>query len=89
LLQNVANHAGTERATVFAEVDEHTLGITVRDDGVGLVFDPATLRERGKAGLLKSVIGRVEDLGGTVRVKTAPGEGTLVEILVRVEGQQQ
>jgi signal transduction histidine kinase len=82
LLQNVANHAGTDRATVFAEIDDGTLGITVRDDGMGFAFDTASLRERGKAGLVKSVIGRVGDLGGTVRVKTAPGEGTLVEIQV-------
>ena len=84
LLQNVANHAGTDRATVFAEVDDRTLDITVRDDGVGFTFDPASLRDRGKAGLLKSVIGRIEDLGGGVRVKSAPGEGTLVEIRVPV-----
>jgi signal transduction histidine kinase len=84
LLQNVANHAGTDRATVFAEVEDGTLVVSVRDDGTGFEYDPLVLRDRGKMGLAKSVIGRVEDLGGSVRVQSSAGAGTLVEINVPV-----
>lgn len=84
LLHNVANHATTDRATVFADVENGELSVSVRDDGKGFVFDPEALRQRGKAGLVKSVIGRIEDLGGTVHVESAPGSGTIVEIKVPV-----
>jgi signal transduction histidine kinase len=45
----------------------------VQDDGRG--FDPATL----KPGLgLSSSAGRVDQMGGTWRIKGAPGQGTSV-----------
>lgn len=86
LLQNVANHAGVDRATVFADVDDGRLSVTVRDDGSGFEYRPDELRNRGKAGLLKSVIGRIEGLGGRVNVRTSPGSGTLVELNLPVRG---
>ncbi|MCA1833662.1 MAG: DUF5931 domain-containing protein [Actinomycetota bacterium] len=85
LLQNVANHAGTDSATVFAEVDDGALSVTVRDDGAGFDYDPSFLHQQGKMGLEKSVIGRVEDIGGSVRVQSSPGAGTMVEIKVPVQ----
>ncbi len=83
-LRNVAAHAGTDRATVFAEIDEGRLVVSVRDDGAGFVFDADALRVAGKAGILKSVIGRVEELGGRVRISSAPGNGTIIEMEVPV-----
>ena len=36
----------------------------------------------GRLGVARSVRGRVEDLGGTVTVVSAPGQGTEVELRV-------
>jgi signal transduction histidine kinase len=53
--------------------------VTVRDDGVGFCFEEAKLRAAGSIGLLQSMKGRVEQLGGAMRVTSAPGAGTEVE----------
>lgn len=78
-LENVRGHANATRATVFAEELEGELVVSVRDDGVGFVYDEDRLRREGKLGMLGSMKGRIEGLGGTMRVRTAPGRGTEVE----------
>jgi signal transduction histidine kinase len=78
-LDNVARHARASSATVFAEAEDGDIVITVRDDGAGFVYDEALLRHEGKLGLLGSMKGRIEDLGGSMRVASAPGKGTEVE----------
>lgn len=83
-LANVVEHAQASRVTVFAEEDDARLLVSVRDDGVGFVFDEEALRAQGKAGVLKSMKGRVEDLGGVMQVTSAAGKGTEVEFAVPV-----
>ena len=84
-LQNVASHARASRATVFAEKEGNAVVVTVRDDGRGFVYDEARLAADGKAGIVKSMKGRVVSLGGTMQVRSAPGAGTEVEFRVPVE----
>jgi signal transduction histidine kinase len=80
---NIEEHAGASRATIFAEHDHGTVTVTVRDDGRGFTYDEAELARAGKAGLLRSIKGRVQDLGGTMNVDTRPGGGTEIELRVR------
>ncbi len=84
-LENVARHAKADRATVFAEQDDSHVVVSVRDDGVGFDYDEKDLRARGKVGILKSMKGRIEDLGGRMRIESAPGGGTEVEFRVPVD----
>lgn len=81
-LANVAKHAGTDRAVVFAEAAGGRLVLCVQDHGAG--FDPAATTERGLAG---SVRRRVAALGGTVDVRSRPGEGTTVSVEVPLEAR--
>ena len=85
-LANVVEHASASKATVFAEEDDGRLLVSVRDDGVGFVYDEDALRADGKAGLLRSMKGRVEDLGGSMTVTSAAGKGTEIELAVPVRG---
>jgi signal transduction histidine kinase len=78
-LANVAEHANASRATVFADEEDGEIVVTVRDDGVGFTYDEALLRADGKAGMLKSMKGRLEDLGGSMAVTAALGGGTEIE----------
>jgi signal transduction histidine kinase len=84
-LENVVRHAGATRASVFADEGGGWVVVSVRDDGAGFAFDEHRLRENGRAGLLKSVIGRIEDLGGRVRIESAPGAGTEIEMQVPIQ----
>jgi signal transduction histidine kinase len=56
--------------------------VSVRDDGVGFVYDEEQLSRDGKAGMLKSMKGRAEELGGRMTVDTRPGKGTEIEFKV-------
>ena len=81
-LDNVRAHAGG-RAWVLVEDEGDAVVVTVRDDGPGIA--PGRLEEaerQGRLGVARSVRGRVADLGGTVHVTSAPGQGTEVELRV-------
>ncbi len=81
-LDNVRQHAGG-RAWVLVEDEGDAVLVTVRDDGPGIA--PGRLEQaarEGRLGVARSVRGRVEDLGGTVLVTSAPGQGTEVELRV-------
>jgi signal transduction histidine kinase len=84
-LDNVVRHAGPD-ARVFVLLEDETgaVRVTVRDDGVGMAPGrPQDAVAEGRLGISRSIRGRVEDLGGTVTVASAPGEGTEVVICVR------
>jgi PAS domain S-box-containing protein len=72
-LTNVARHSGTQAASVSMLADDTTLTVAIRDDGRG--FDPAVARAASGLGGMQE---RVELLGGTLTVDTAPGAGTLI-----------
>ena len=78
-LANVAEHAHASRAVVFADEEEGAVVVSVRDDGIGFSYDEERLRAEGKAGVLKSMKGRVEEMGGRMLVRVAPGGGTEIE----------
>jgi signal transduction histidine kinase len=84
-LENVVQHARAERATVFAEEEGTTVTVSVRDDGVGFTYDEQVLVRDSKVGILRSMKGRVEDLGGRMEVTSAPGKGTEIEFVVPKE----
>ena len=86
-LENVARHSDAERATVFGEVDGGAVTVSVRDDGKGFIYDERELERKGKVGILKSMKGRVEDLGGRMTIESAPGRGTEVEFWVPLEAR--
>jgi len=87
-LDNVRRHASAAHASVFAEAENGWVTVFLRDDGRGFDFDEDRLREDGKVGMLKSMKGRVEELGGRMRVNTAPGKGTQIEFRVPAQGEE-
>lgn len=81
-LENVARHSEAPRATVFADDEGGAVTLSVKDDGKGFTYDEQELQRQGKVGILKSMKGRIEDLGGRVTIESAPGKGTEVEFWV-------
>jgi signal transduction histidine kinase len=76
---NAAKHAGVTEISVNAEVEPGQVHVFVRDRGAG--FDPAAIAD-DRHGLADSIRGRMERHGGTVTLRTAPGEGTEVQLVV-------
>ncbi|MFI5697736.1 MacS family sensor histidine kinase [Kribbella sp. NPDC051586] len=83
-LSNVSKHAGQDaRCWIAVEDLGDDVVVSIRDDGVGTT--PARLEQArvdGHLGVSQSIRGRIADLGGTVAVRTAPGEGTEWELKV-------
>jgi signal transduction histidine kinase len=69
-LTNVAKHSGASKAAVVARVEDHTLHLAIRDDGVG----GARPGGSGFVGLAD----RLDALDGQLRVESPPNRGTLV-----------
>ena len=84
-LDNIVQHANATKATVYAEAVDGELLISIRDDGMGFAYDEERLTREGKLGLLKSMKGRVEDLGGAMLVHSAAGRGTEVEFRLSIQ----
>jgi signal transduction histidine kinase len=84
-LENAAEHARATHTSVFGERDDGSIVVSVRDDGVGFDYDEERLRAGGKLGVLLSMKGRIEDLGGTMVLASTPGKGTHVEFRVPSE----
>jgi signal transduction histidine kinase len=77
-LANVVKHAGASSATVRIAAEEETVLVEVSDDGRG--FDPAAVGPEHFG--LRSMRGRVADLGGRLEVMSAPGRGTVLRVEV-------
>jgi signal transduction histidine kinase len=86
-LTNVARHAGATRVTIRLWRDGRMFRCLIRDDGAGFDVD-AVLARRGTArGMgLPGIQERVAALGGALRIESAPGEGTELELSIPVEG---
>lgn len=74
-LENVRRHSGVSEAHVTLSDDGEIVRGVVTDAGSG--FDPETV-PHGKLGFADSVVARVRDSGGSVRVFSAPSAGTTV-----------
>jgi signal transduction histidine kinase len=86
---NIAKHARADAVLIQCAERDGTLTIEIEDDGQG--FDPSTLpppaaRERG-LGLL-GMRERVELLGGTLVLDSAPGRGARIAVSVPVISEQ-
>ena len=83
-LDNVARHCepGT-KAWVLVEDEPAEVTVSVRDEGCGVPPERfAQAEEQGRLGVAQSIRGRIADLRGTVRITSAPGQGTEVELSV-------
>jgi signal transduction histidine kinase len=74
---NAARHAKVSSVSLYAEAEEDKLSVFVRDRGPG--FELSTVDD-DRHGVRGSIIGRMRRHGGHAEIKTAPGEGTEVEL---------
>jgi signal transduction histidine kinase len=87
-LDNAAAHAGPDaRAFVLVEDLGDSVLVSVRDDGVGIPDGRLEEAAReGRLGISKSIVGRLNSLGGTAQLHSSPGEGTEWELCVPRRG---
>ena len=78
---NAAKHAGVAEVSVYAEIENGTASVFVRDRGKG--FDPDAVGA-DRRGLAQSIRGRMDRHGGSADVRSAPGSGTEVVLTMPV-----
>jgi signal transduction histidine kinase len=78
-LENVRRHAGVTDAHVTITDDETTVRAMVTDAGVG--FDLKDI-DAARLGFKDSVVGRLQEVGGTARLFSSRGSGTTVVLEV-------
>lgn len=83
-LDNVVAHAGADaHAFVLLEDLGDSVVVSVRDDGVGIAAGRLQeAADQGRVGVSKSIVGRLDWLGGTAQLSTGPGMGTEWELTV-------
>jgi signal transduction histidine kinase len=74
---NAVRHGGAKHIDILFEAEGSPV-LRVFDDGVG--FDPARVVNSGRLGLV-SMRERAEAIGASLAVRSAPGQGTTVEVL--------
>jgi len=77
-LTNVARHALATKVGVRLSLQGDEWALSIRDNGVGFEHDPGKREGIGLIGMRE----RTQILGGHFSVTTAPGEGTLIEVVI-------
>jgi signal transduction histidine kinase len=76
---NAAKFGGGSAVDVYAEAGPERVAVFVRDRGPG--FDPAAVAD-DRRGVRESIVGRMARHGGRAEVRSAPGQGTEVELVL-------
>jgi signal transduction histidine kinase len=79
-LQNAIKHSGARRVTVRLIGSDDRLSLSVADDGIGFDVEAALGTGLG----LISMRERLEAVGSEVRIHSAPGAGTRIDVEVRL-----
>jgi signal transduction histidine kinase len=82
-LANAARHSGAGVISVVLAGTEKGLELAVRDRGAG--FDMEQVRDKKGLGLI-SMVERARLVGGTLAVKSRPGDGTRIELRIPLPG---
>ena len=84
---NAVKHAGATRVEVSVTSSVAGVRVVVSDDGAG--FDPAVVVDGGRSGHLGTTLLRevAEDTGGSLVLRTAPGSGTVWELVVPADAE--
>jgi signal transduction histidine kinase len=75
-LVNIIKHAKASAVSLTMAVEDDALKICIRDNGIGMPLKPRPRRSQG----LASMRHRVNSFGGTWRIASPTGGGTLIEI---------
>jgi signal transduction histidine kinase len=81
-LNNVVKHAGAMQVQIKLKYDENTVSLEMNDDGKG--FEPEAAHQSGGFGL-QGIHERVQQLGGTLNIESAPLRGTRLSVRIPLE----
>ncbi len=77
-LNNVSKHAETDSAVVTLRTEDGRFSLLIKDYGIG--FEPSQLESNADSMGMASMRERAEQHGGTFKVESSPGQGTLIRV---------
>ena len=83
-LTNAGRHSRANQISVYSEVTDGSADVWVSDLGRG--FDTRRIAP-DRRGIAESIVGRMQNHGGTATVTSEPGEGTEVHLRLSGEGE--
>ncbi len=84
-LNNIIKHSGASEVRITAEGSEKTLHLCIEDNGCG--FDSTRL-QRGSGFGLTSIRQRMKTLRGEIRLRSTPGRGTTIELIIPADARR-
>jgi signal transduction histidine kinase len=81
-LNNVVKHARAKQVQIRLKYDQKAVSMEMSDDGKG--FEPDAVSQSGGFGL-QGIQERVQQLGGTLKIESAPHRGTRLSIRIPLE----
>lgn len=86
-LTNVIRHSGARHARVLLRHTPMLLILRVEDDGIGFDTSQLSQAERNPTSSgLRGMRDRAELFGGRVEIRSAPGQGTVVQLTLTLDG---
>ena len=79
-LTNIARHAQASQAVLSLQLDEKQVYLTIEDNGVGIPSLEEARRPRSHG--MKIMRERAEALEGTLKVRSTPGKGTTISVVI-------
>jgi two-component sensor histidine kinase len=80
-MNNIVKHASANNVWIDAQWQNGKLHLKIKDDGKG--FDPSVVTDSNG---LKNIHSRTGKWKGSTLIKTSPGNGTLIEIIIPLAG---
>jgi signal transduction histidine kinase len=80
-ITNAVRHAAADAITVRLAYEPAAIALTVSDDGCGFVPDAVMATDIGHFGL-RGLRGRAAKVGGALDIRSEPGRGTTIRIVV-------
>ncbi len=84
-IHNVARHSGCRHVWITLASEGSRLRVEVRDDGRGFAEGAAQLKMTVGGHGLKSMASRAEQLRGSLRVDSSPGQGTTLRLTCNLQ----
>lgn len=81
-LTNIARHAQASQAVLSLELDEKQIYLKIEDNGMGIPSQEGAKRPRSHG--LKIMQERAEALEGIIHIRSAPGQGTKIEVIIPI-----
>ncbi len=78
-LNNISKHASTKKVEVYLGREDKSIKMEIGDNGIG--FDPRKAIRPTAVGL-SGIRERTKGIGGSLEIKSAPGEGTRISVIV-------